>query len=41
MIQFWGNSRVGNTPTLGVAYGGIQGEDYWYQHTDVWANERS
>ena len=40
VIQFWGNSRVGNTPTLGVAYGGIQGEDYWYQHTDVWANER-
>ena len=40
VIQFWGNSRVGNTPTLGVAYGGIQGEDYWYEHTDVWANER-
>ena len=40
VIQFWGSSRVGNTPTLGVAYGGIQGEDYWYEHTDVWANER-
>ena len=40
VIQFWGNSRVGNTPTLGVAFGGIQGEDYWYEHTDVWANER-
>ena len=40
VIQFWGQSRVGNTPTLGVAFGGIQGEDYWYEHTDVWANER-
>ena len=40
VIQFWGSSRVGNTPTLGVAFGGIQGEDYWYEHTDVWANER-
>lgn len=40
VIQFWGSGRVGNTPTLGVAYGGIQGEDYWYEHTDVWANER-
>ncbi|MXX61049.1 MAG: amidohydrolase family protein [Holophagales bacterium] len=40
VLQFWGSSRVGNTPTLGVAYGGIQGEDYWYEHTDVWANER-
>ncbi len=40
VIQFWGASRVGNTPTLGVAFGGIQGEDYWYEHTDVWTNER-
>ncbi len=40
VIQFWGSSQVGNAPTLGVAYGGIQGEDYWYEHTDVWANER-
>ena len=40
VVQFWGQSRVGNTPTLGVAFGGIQGEDYWYEHTDVWRNER-
>ncbi len=40
VIRFWGSSRVGNTPTLGVAFGGIQGEDYWYEHTNVWANER-
>jgi imidazolonepropionase-like amidohydrolase/Tol biopolymer transport system component len=38
--QYWGATRVGYTPTLVVAYGGIWGENYWYRHTDVWANER-
>nr|WP_258182710.1 amidohydrolase family protein [Enhygromyxa salina] len=38
--QLWGATEVGYTPTLVVAYGGIWGENYWYQHTDVWANER-
>lgn len=38
--QLWGHTAVGYTPTLGVAYGGLSGENYWYQHTDVWANER-
>jgi imidazolonepropionase-like amidohydrolase/Tol biopolymer transport system component len=36
----WAGSEVGYTPTLGVAYGGVWGENYWYQHTEVWANER-
>jgi imidazolonepropionase-like amidohydrolase/Tol biopolymer transport system component len=36
----WGASEVGYTPTLGVAYGGVWGENYWYQHTEVWANQR-
>lgn len=40
VMQLWSQSRVGYTPTIGVAYGGIWGERYWYQHTDVWANER-
>lgn len=40
VLQLWSQSRTGYTPTLGVAYGGIWGERYWYQHTDVWANER-
>lgn len=38
--QLWGATEVGYTPTLVVAYGGIWGENYWYQHTDVWANDR-
>lgn len=34
--QLWSQTEVGYTPTLVVAYGGIWGENYWYQHTDVW-----
>ena len=38
--QLWAQSDVGITPTLVVAFGGIEGERYWYQHTNVWENER-
>ena len=33
-------SKTGYTPTLIVGYGGLSGEYYWYQHTNVWENER-
>jgi hypothetical protein len=36
----WGASGTGYTPTLIVGYGGIWGENYWYQHSEVWKNER-
>ena len=26
--------------TLGVAYGGLSGENYWYAHTEVWQDPR-
>ena len=39
VLQLWGPSRVGYTPTLVVGYGGPWGEEYWYEHEDVWANE--
>jgi hypothetical protein len=38
--QLWGKSSTGYTPTLGVAYGGNWGENYWYQTTNVWEDER-
>ena len=38
--QFWSQTQVGYTPTLVVAYGGISGENYWYDKTDVWAHPR-
>ncbi|NNJ73077.1 MAG: amidohydrolase family protein, partial [Enterobacterales bacterium] len=34
--QLWSQTKVGYTPTLNVGYGGIWGENYWYQHTNVW-----
>jgi imidazolonepropionase-like amidohydrolase/Tol biopolymer transport system component len=40
VLQVWGASKTGNTPTLIVNYGGINGEYYWYQNTEVWKNER-
>ncbi len=33
-------SETGYTPTLIVGYGGIWGENYWYQFTNVWENEK-
>jgi len=40
VTQLWGATRVGYTPTLVVAYGGIWGENYWYAKTHVWEDER-
>ncbi len=39
-IQLWSGTQVHYTPTLGVGYGGIMGENYWYAKTNVWENER-
>ncbi|WP_105102569.1 amidohydrolase family protein [Microbulbifer pacificus] len=38
--QLWSQTDVGYTPTFVVAYGGLTGEYYWYDHTEVWKNER-
>jgi len=40
VLQLWGRTRVGYTPTLIVGYGGNWGENYWYQKTNVWEDER-
>jgi len=40
VTSLWGASKTGSTPTLVVGYGGIWGENYWYQKTNVWENER-
>lgn len=34
--QLMKQTKTAYVPTLGVAYGGIQGENYWYDRTDVW-----
>jgi imidazolonepropionase-like amidohydrolase len=38
--RLFGESTTGYTPTLLVAYGGIWGENWFYQHYNVWENER-
>ncbi len=40
VMDLWRNTGVGYTPTLSVAYGGISGEQYWYEHDDLWQHER-
>ena len=40
VTQLWGQIETGYVPTFGVSYGGISGENYWYDRTDVWRNER-
>jgi imidazolonepropionase-like amidohydrolase/Tol biopolymer transport system component len=36
VTQLWSQTDVGYTPTLNVAYGGLDGEHYWYARTEVW-----
>ncbi len=38
--QLWSQSDMAYTPTMGVAYGGISGEHYWYDTTNVWQHPR-
>jgi imidazolonepropionase-like amidohydrolase/Tol biopolymer transport system component len=40
VIKLWAASKTGYTPTLIVTYGAMNGEDYWYQKTNVWENKR-
>ncbi len=34
--QLWSQTQVGYTPTMGVGYGGLDGEHYWYAYSEVW-----
>ncbi len=36
VLQFWGKTGVGSTLTLVVTYGGLSGETWFYQHSEVW-----
>ena len=40
VITLFGFSQVGYTPTLIVSYGGLWGENYWYQHQKVFEHKR-
>ena len=36
VLQYWRGSKTAYNPTLIVAYGGRFGENYWYEHSNVW-----
>ena len=36
----WNASKTSYTPTLIVSYGSQSGENFWYDRTNVWENER-
>jgi imidazolonepropionase-like amidohydrolase/Tol biopolymer transport system component len=38
--SLWNSSRSGYTPTLIVSYGTQWGENFWYDRTEVWKNDR-
>ena len=40
VIQLWAASKTANTPTLIVNYGGLNGEYFWYQTTNVWEEKK-
>ena len=40
VLDLWRDTGVGYTPTLSVAYGGLTGENYWYQIDELWKHER-
>lgn len=40
VLQLWSGTDVQYTPTFVVAYGGLGGEQYWYDRTEVWKDQR-
>ena len=40
VMDLWRGTDVGYTPTLSVAYGGISGEQFWYQVDDLFRHPR-
>jgi len=40
VVGLWSRTKAHNTPTLIVNYGGLNGEYYYYQNTNVWEKDR-
>ncbi|MEM0518701.1 amidohydrolase family protein [Aequorivita flava] len=40
ILEIWGESGTGYTPTLIVNYGGMNGEFYYYERDNVWENKK-
>ena len=39
VLSLWSNSKTGYTPTLIVNYGGMNGEMFFYEESNVWENQ--
>ncbi len=40
VINLWKETKVFNTPTLVVSYGGLSGEYWWYARDNVWEDKK-
>jgi Tol biopolymer transport system component/imidazolonepropionase-like amidohydrolase len=40
VVTLLARSRTGYTPTMIVGYGGLFGENWFYQHSNIWEDER-
>ena len=40
VVELFAQAKSGYTPTIIVGYGGLFGENYWYQKDEVWKNDR-
>lgn len=40
LTTLWSATKFGYTPTFVVSYGGLMGEEYWYDRHNVWDNPR-
>jgi Tol biopolymer transport system component/imidazolonepropionase-like amidohydrolase len=40
LTQLWAATKFGYTPTFVVSYGGLMGEEFFYDRTEVWKNPR-
>ncbi|MCB1025740.1 MAG: amidohydrolase family protein, partial [Acidobacteria bacterium] len=40
LTKLWAAAKFDYTPTFIVSYGGLMGEEYWYDRTEVWKNPR-
>lgn len=41
LVQLMAGAKASHTPTLVLVFGELAGENYWYQHDDVWKDKKA
>ncbi len=41
VVQLMARAKASHTPTLVLVFGELAGENYWYQHSDVWKDPKA